>query len=76
MDGQRYCRGDTSTTYNPNINPSLYNSFAGAAFRFGHSMINGMFKLISQRRNNREDDSSVTWLLSIRNKCCLGCLVI
>ena len=32
--------------YNENINPSLFNSFAGAAFRFGHSMINGLFKVI------------------------------
>ena len=50
--------------YNPNANPSVLNEFATAAFRFGHSMINGMFKLVSQRRNNREKD--VYWLWRLR----------
>ena len=35
--------------YDPTVDPSIFNSFATSAFRFGHSMVNGMFKLISQR---------------------------
>ena len=37
--------------YDPTVDPSIFNSFATSAFRFGHSMVNGMFKLISQRYN-------------------------
>jgi hypothetical protein len=30
--------------YNPNTNPTVLNEFASAAMRFGHSMINSLFK--------------------------------
>ena len=46
------------------VDPTIINEFAAAAFRFGHSMVNGMFKLISQRRNNRDKD--VYWLWRLR----------
>ena len=43
--------------YRPDANPSVLNSFATAAFRFGHSMINSLFKVIF---TNRE----LVWRLS------------
>lgn len=36
----------------------------GSIFRFGHSMINGMFKLVSQRSTSRKKD--VYWLWRLR----------
>ena len=39
--------------YDRNVDPTIFNSFATSAFRFGHSMVNGMFKLISQRQQRQ-----------------------
>jgi hypothetical protein len=35
---------DGESVYNPNTNPTVLNEFASAAMRFGHSMINSLFK--------------------------------
>ena len=41
---------DEFSQYDPRMQPDIMNSFAAAAFRFGHSMINSMFMLVSQRK--------------------------
>ncbi|XP_023345004.1 chorion peroxidase, partial [Eurytemora carolleeae] len=39
-----------TTVYNPAANPSVLNEFATAAMRYGHSMINSLFKVIIKIR--------------------------
>ena len=47
-----------STDYDETIEPNIFNEFASAAFRFGHSMINSMFMLVSQRKPRQQSGSS------------------
>jgi len=51
--------------YNPGVQPDIINSFAAAAFRFGHSMVNSMFMLVSQRKP-RNTEKTVTWFWRLR----------
>jgi len=56
---------EEETKYDANLEPTIFNSFASAAFRFGHSMINSMFMLVSQRKP-RKHDKSATWFWRLR----------
>lgn len=56
---------DEFSQYDPRMQPDIMNSFAAAAFRFGHSMINSMFMLVSQRKP-RNQDKTVTWFWRLR----------
>ena len=53
-----------TSSYDPKVEPNIFNEFASAAFRFGHSMINSLFMLKSQRRPRlHSGDSEYFWKL-------------
>jgi len=56
---------EESSNYDPSVEPNIFNSFAAAAFRFGHSMINSMFMLVSQRKP-RNQSGAATWFWRLR----------
>ena len=56
---------EEESRYDANTEPTIFNAFASAAFRFGHSMINSMFMLVSQRKP-RKHDKSATWFWRLR----------
>jgi len=54
-----------TSKYDSEMDPTIYNEFASAAFRFGHSMINSMFMLVSQRKPRNHNGAS-TWFWRLR----------
>lgn len=45
-----------SKVYNDRCSPDIYNSFATAAFRFGHSLIKPMLNLVPSKRRKDSDE--------------------
>ena len=45
---------DQPSTYNPNVDPSITNAFATAAYRFGHSMIRSFATMLDHITNRVE----------------------
>ena len=45
-----------TTAYNSFVDPSIKNSFATAAYRFGHSMIQGLVEMMHEQTGRREGD--------------------
>lgn len=46
---------DVGSCYNENLDPSIFNSFATAAFRFGHSLIQGLIEMVTLSGNSNSD---------------------
>ena len=49
-------RHDKTTEYDDELDPSITNSFATAAYRFGHSMIQGLIKMLSTSTYDQENE--------------------
>jgi peroxidase len=48
MRRYRLALDENLTEYNPNLNPTIFHAFADAAYRFGHTLINGMIRMMKQ----------------------------
>ncbi|XP_045134465.1 peroxidase-like [Portunus trituberculatus] len=49
-----------SNLYDPSIDPTIANEFATVAFRFGHTLVQGMLDLVGKRGSRRETVDLVT----------------
>merc|ERR1719209_2092574 len=45
--------------YDPTINPTITNVFASAAFRFGHTLVQGMLDLVKEVQFERKKSSTI-----------------
>jgi len=48
-----------SGRYDKTVNPTVLNSFASAAFRFGHTLVQGMLDLVSEVKYDRARETQV-----------------
>jgi len=52
-------RSGYSDRYDTGVNPTIINSFSSAAFRFGHTLIQGMFDLVKDINHKRSTERMI-----------------